>query len=221
MQRIFILNVKVIVFDLDDTLYDEINFVKSGFRKVSEYFSNKYNLNQENFYQLTIDNLEKYGRGKIFDEVLKIFNIYTKSNIKKAISIYRTHKPNIKLTKESLDVLQFFNEMPLYIVTDGNKIAQNNKIEALELRKYIKKDFITHKYGLNHSKPSPYCFEKIRDLENVMYKDIVYIGDNPNKDFVNIKKLGFRTIRINKGMFKNLIKDDKYEAEIIINELIE
>lgn len=100
-----------------------------------------------------------------------------------------------------MEYLQSKN-IPLYIVTDGNKIVQNNKIEALNLRKHIKKDFITHRFGKKHSKPSTYCFEKIRKLENVNPEDIVYIGDNPNKDFVNIKELGFRTIRIKKVPLK-------------------
>ena len=74
---------------------------------------------------------------------------------------------------------------------------------------------------LKHSKPSTYCFEKIAKLEKVEYKDIVYIGDNPNKDFVNIKKLGFRTIRVLKGMFSNLNKETKFEAELNILSLVE
>jgi putative hydrolase of the HAD superfamily len=52
-------------------------------------------------------------------------------------------------------------------------------------------------------------------------KDIVYIGDNPNKDFVNIKKLGFRTIRVLKGMFSNSNKETKFEAELNILSLVE
>lgn len=217
------MNVKVVVFDLDDTLYEEINFVKSCFYEVSKYFSTKYTLNYVGFYNLMIIKLEQNGRGKVFDEVLKDFNIYSKTNIKKALSIYRTHKPNISLPLETIDILEYLQSknMPLYIVTDGNKIVQNNKIEALNLRKYIKKDFITHRFGKKYSKPSPYCFEKIRKLEDVNPKDILYIGDNPNKDFVNIKELGFRTIRIKKGMFSNITKTQDFEAELNIENLLE
>lgn len=217
------MNVKVVIFDLDDTLYDEINFVKSCFYEVSKYFSTKYILNYFDFYNLMLIKLEQNGRGKVFDEVLKDFNIFSKTNIKKALSIYRTHKPNIALPLETLDILEYLQSknIPLYIVTDGNKIVQNNKIEALNLRKHIKKDFITHRFGKKHSKPSTYCFEKIRKLENVNPEDIVYIGDNPNKDFVNIKELGFRTIRIKKGMFKNLTKIGDFEAELNIENLLE
>lgn len=216
------MKIKVIVFDLDDTLYDEIEYVKSGFKEVSNYFSDKFKLDKNLIYNYMVRDLEKNGRGKIFDNVLENFKIYSKENIKKAIFIYRTHKPNIVLPQESIEILKYYNslQIPLYIVTDGNKIVQNSKIEALGVRKYIKKDFITHRYGVKNSKPSTYCFEKIAKLEKVEYKDIVYIGDNPNKDFVNIKKLGFRTIRVLNGMFSNVKKEKEFEAEIEISRLI-
>lgn len=217
------MKIKVIVFDLDDTLYDEIEYVKSGFKEVSNYFSYKFKIDKNLIYNYMIQDLETNGRGKIFDNMLENFKIYSKENIKKAILVYRTHKPNIVLPQESIEVLRYYNSLkiPIYIVTDGNKIVQNNKIEALKIRKYIKKDFITHRYGIKNSKPSTYCFEKIAKLEKVEYKDIVYIGDNPNKDFVNIKKLGFRTIRVLKGMFSNSNKETEFEAELNILSLVE
>ena len=217
------MKIKVIVFDLDDTLYDEIEYVKSCFKEVSNYFSYKFKIDKNLIYNYMIQDLETNGRGKIFDNMLENFKIYSKENIKKAILVYRTHKPNIVLPQESIEVLSYYNSLkiPIYIVTDGNKIVQNRKIEALGVRKYIKKDFITHRYGIKNSKPSTYCFEKIAKLEKVEYKDIVYIGDNPNKDFVNIKKLGFRTIRVLKGMFSNSNKETKFEAELNILSLVE
>ncbi|MDX4012119.1 HAD family hydrolase [Aliarcobacter skirrowii] len=217
------MKIKVIVFDLDDTLYDEIEYVKSGFIQVANYFSYEFEIDKNLIYNYMIQDLETNGRGKIFDNMLENFKIYSKENIKKAILVYRTHKPNIVLPQESIEVLRYYNSLkiPIYIVTDGNKIVQNNKIEALKIRKYIKKDFITHRYGIKNSKPSTYCFLKIAQNENVEFRDIVYIGDNPNKDFVNIKKIGFRTIRIVQGMFKELEKPKEYEAELNIQRLAE
>jgi len=215
------LRVNVIVFDLDDTLYDEITFVYSGFDSVASYFSIKHKIDKKLFYRFMIDTLQKEGRGKVFDETLKYFEIYSKTNVKKALNIYRTHKPNIFLKDEIIELLKYYNEksVPLYIVTDGNKIVQKNKIKSLNLEKYIKKIFITHHYGKKHSKPSTYCFEKIAQIEKVEYKNIVYIGDNINKDFINIKKLGFQTIRINQGMFKDLNKPQEFHANIDIEYL--
>ena len=49
--------------------------------------------------------------------------------------------------------------------------------------------------------------------------DIIYIADNPSKDFVGIKPLGFKTIRLLKGRYKNVKKEKKYEAKFTIKSL--
>ncbi len=124
------MKIKVVVFDLDDTLYNEIEYVKSGFKEVSNYFSNKFKLDKNLIYDYMIQDLEKNGRGKIFDNMLENFKIYSKENIKKAIFIYRTHKPNIVLPQESIEVLRYYNSLniPLYIVTDGILLAPREKM---------------------------------------------------------------------------------------------
>ena len=217
------MNVKVVIFDLDDTLYDEINFVKSGFQRVANFFAQQYNLDAKVFYDEMLLVLEKEGRGKVFDNSLKKFNIFNKSNVKKAISVYRTHYPDIKLNPSSVKLLEYLRslDIPVYVVTDGNKVVQVNKVNALKINQYCKKIFITHRYGRKHSKPSTYCFEKISELEGCCYRDVVYVGDNINKDFVNIKKLGFRTVRIINGMFKDAVKSKEYHAEAEIYDILD
>jgi len=217
------LKVKVLVFDLDDTLYNEIEYVKSGFKSVSSYFANTYDINEYQFYMDCLDILQTKGRGEVFDEVLKKYNIFSYKNLKKAISLYRSHNPNIILPTESIEILQYYKNknIPLYLVTDGNKIVQAKKVEALGLKEYLKFIYITHRYGKNNAKPSTYCFEKIAKREKVKYSDIVYIGDNINKDFVNIKKLEFRTIRILQGMFMNSCREINYHAEVTLNSLLD
>ena len=53
--------IKAILFDLDDTLYEEMQFVKGGFKAVSLYISEYNNINQGVFYQLLLEVLEKHG----------------------------------------------------------------------------------------------------------------------------------------------------------------
>lgn len=215
------MNVKVIIFDLDDTLYNEIDYVKSGFKEVSRFFSQKYDLDEEALFSTMIENLNLHGRGKVFDNTLSHFNILSKTNIKKSISLYRKHIPNLILPKESKKILQYYKDLnvPIYLVTDGNKIMQHNKIKGLNIEKTFKKVFITHRYGVKNAKPSPYCFIKIAEEEKVEYSDVVYIGDNINKDFVNIKALGFKTICVKKGMFKNAVMPKKYHAEVDVDNI--
>lgn len=211
---------KVYVFDLDDTLYDEITFVRSGFRAVANYLS-EFGIPAEDAYQRMCSILEKQGRGQVFNDMLLHYGLGGQRHIRKCLSIYRLHNPKISLRADAEEVLNELKELPIYIVTDGNKVVQHNKLLALGLYARVKKCFITYRHGRIHSKPSPYCFHKISLLEKVDPSDIVYIGDNPNKDFVGIKPLGFRTIRIRNGAFKDLSMPESYNADAEIESLSE
>jgi len=210
----------VIVFDLDDTLYDELDFVKSGFNEVSEFLSKKFNIPKNKCYEIMINELQ-YGRGEIFDNTLKKYNIFSKKLVKQCISRYRSHKPKIHLFHSAIKCLKKLDIFPLYIVTDGNKIVQKNKVKALKIQKKVKFIFITSNYTLKNAKPSPYCFFKICELEKTSPQNIIYIGDDPSKDFVKIKQKGFKTIRVLTGKFKNEKYSKQFDADLTIKSLEE
>jgi putative hydrolase of the HAD superfamily len=210
----------VIVFDLDDTLYDEMTFVHSGLLAVSKYL--------EKYFMIPVvasqDFLKKriiYGREGILDDILRHFNLYNKKNVRKCLSTYRGHKPEIQIYPDAELCLNNLSRYPKYIVTDGNKLVQHNKVLALDLYNKVDFVFITHRYGLKHAKPSPYCFYKICKRERVSPDQVVYIADNPNKDFVGIKPLGFKTIRVLQGPYKDLKKTPEFEADYNIRSLAE
>lgn len=208
----------IIVFDLDDTLYDELTFVHSGFRAISQFLNAHYSLPVEESYERMITALA-LGRGRIFDEVLGAYGIYSKRLVRQCLSVYRTHRPNIFLSCEADACLQRFADYPIYIVTDGNKLVQYNKVKALGLVGRVKDFFITHRHGVKYAKPSPYCFLKICEREKVLPNQVVYIADNIRKDFVGIKPLGFRTVRIMQGQYQHVIMSEEYEAECKIQSL--
>lgn len=110
---------------------------------------------------------------------------------------------------------------PLYLVTDGNKIVQQNKVEALGIAHYFKRIFITHRFGIKHAKPSTYCFELIRKAEKCEWQNMVYVGDNPVKDFVNLNRLGAHTVRVLTGAHRNINTLAEFDAEKVVNDLLE
>lgn len=211
----------VLVFDLDDTLYQELTFVKSGFKTVAYFLGGIFNLQAPKIYKQIIDRLRKKGRGKIFDDVLRHNKIFSAKLVKKCILIYRQHKPRIKLYKDAERCLKKYKNLPIYIVTDGNKTAQINKVKALRLDTKVKKIFITRRYGIINEKPSPHCFFKICSLEKVTPNEVIFIGDDPHKDFIGIKPLGFRTVRVRRGSHTCVTLGNKYEADREIKNLDE
>lgn len=211
----------VLVFDLDDTLYDELTYVNSGFQQVAKYISTVYDFNEIEVFTQMWTILEKQGRGKVFDNLLQSLGIYRKNLVRKCLSIYRMHTPSIKLDQEAEACLQRFKRYSKYIVTDGNKFVQHNKLVALGLYDRMKHCYITHRYGTINAKPSPYCFIKIAHREQVHPSQVIYIADNPNKDFVGIKPLGYKTIRVKQGQHKGIAKPIEYEADVSISSLAE
>ncbi|WP_055106040.1 HAD family hydrolase [Paenibacillus ihumii] len=216
---------KIVVFDLDDTLYEEITYVHSGFYAVAMYLLERFDLPTDESMKIMLSVLKSKGRGQIFDSLLSHYGKYSKANVKECLSVYRSHDPQIHLYEDSVKCLEQFQKMgtPLYIVTDGNKWVQYRKLQALGLYDHpaIRKCYISRRFGIKNEKPSPYCFMQICAKENVKPSDVVYIGDNPHKDFVGIKPLGFKTVRILRGGFADIQKSAEFEADITIKTLDE
>jgi putative hydrolase of the HAD superfamily len=139
--------------------------------------------------------------------------------LQESLSAYRSHKPNISLDDSTKKVLHSFRNVHKYIVTDGNKLVQKRKIEALHLNSIFQHCFITHNFGLQAAKPSIFCFDKIKIIEAVDWIDMVYIGDDPKKDFINLKPLGVKTIRVMTGRYANTDADKNHDAEYRIPNL--
>lgn len=210
----------IYIFDLDDTLYDERQFVTSGLKAVAHFAATRWQLNEEHSYQSMLHLLDTQGRGHIFDDFLSPFKLATKANIRACISCYRLHQPQIQMPQTHHELLKQLPK-PLYLVTDGNKIVQHNKIQALGIAHYFKRVFITHRFGVKHAKPSTYCFELIKKAEGCRWQDMVYIGDNPAKDFVNLNKLGVQTVRVRTGCHKDVRAQLKHDAIKTIGNLSE
>lgn len=209
---------RVLVFDLDDTLYDELTYVNSGFRSVARFLAGEFGLD---FTAANLFMQQKLagGRGRIFDDTLAHFQLYSQRNVRRCLAAYRLHEPTISLYSEADMCLERLRNLPLYIVTDGNKIVQRNKLKALGLQQRVRRCLITHRFGLRQAKPSPYCFLKICDTEKVEPQQVVYVADNPHKDFVGIKPLGFKTVRVLSGQYRDVMRTPEYEADIRIVSL--
>ncbi len=210
----------VIVFDLDDTLYEELSFVRSGFRAVADYLTPLIGIPQAQIVE-ALNREVQTQREKVFDRFLLSQGIKNQKVVKNCVSAYRGHEPKLHLFPEARTCLARLHDYPIYIVTDGNKLVQRKKFLALGLDLFVRRCFFTYAHGLHRRKPSPYCFEKICALEKVPPSSVVYIADNPHKDFVGIKPLGFQTIRVLTGPYRHDKVEEAYDAHLTISNLQE
>lgn len=187
--------IRGVIFDLDDTLYSEKEYVKSGFNKISKYLSSNKIINK--------------SKSEIYNELLDFFNNknqaidlllnkYNKNNYKTVcLDMYREHIPNIHLYDGVLELIKELksNKIKLGIITDGRINGQKNKIKALQLDKYIDDIIITDELGgIQFRKPNDISFRIMQNRWNIPFSQIVYIGDNLSKDFIAPKQLGMNYI---------------------------
>ncbi len=211
----------VLVFDMDDTLYEEVTYVDSGFRAVAGQLAPALGRPARTLHAEMRGLLEQHGRGRVFDLLLQRYGLGTKGRVRACVRLYRAHAPSICLHAAALRCLQRFRRHPLYVVTDGHKVAQTAKVQALGLDRMVRRVFVTHRHGLHRAKPSPHCFQIIQRLERVPPGQIVYVGDNPAKDFVGLRPLGFRTVRVLTGAHATVRARPGHDAEVTISSLDE
>ena len=175
----------VVVFDLDDTLYNEIDYLKSAYIELAK------DLKPANWEQLFAHLFSLYRNGKnAFEYLSTHFDVSSNELIKR----YRNHIPNIKPFKGVLEEFQNIKNKngKIAILTDGRKITQRNKIKALGLLSYI--DYLVISEEIGSEKPNEKNFKCIEQQFNL--SNYFYIGDNFKKDFITAKRLGWQTIAL-------------------------
>jgi len=213
-----------IVFDLDDTLYDELEYCKSGFETVSHFLAKQFsNLSAENIFTALWAQFQSGNHTKTFNAALDALSIkYTPDLITQCVQAYRNHDPKITLPKDSRDVLEQLSEKyTLALLTDGFLPAQKLKVRALGIEKYFKSIIYTEEMGRNCWKPSPAGFEKLlRDL-NVKPENCAYVADNPAKDFIAPNQLGLVTVQVTRPsrIHPDLPADKDASPKYAINDL--
>ncbi len=172
-----------IVFDLDDTLYNELDYLKSAYKELAQ------KLEPESSHQLFSDLLSRYrNKENVFEYVAERYGI----PITELLEFYRNHIPDIAPFDGVIELLKAIKSKKgrLGIITDGRSNTQRNKIKALKIDTLI--DFVVISGEIGTEKPSE---ENYRLIENELACNVnYYIGDNIKKDFVTPNKIGWKTI---------------------------
>ena len=192
--------ITTVVFDLDDTLYDEIDYCRSGFDAVADVICHRFA--HEYCPEVVFDTLwtvfSTDHRHQVFNLTLEKLAIpHTAQTIRDLVRIYRNHQPNIRLSTESRECLKALSrKYTLGVLTDGFLPAQRLKVRALKIEKYFSAIVYTEQLGRSAWKPSPMGFNRLSERLEAHPEQMVYIADNPAKDFIAPNRLGWHTIRI-------------------------
>ena len=116
------------------------------------------------------------------------------------IRIYRAHRPDLQLLPDAEAALAWTRpRFALALISDGFLEVQQAKAAALGLGARLDTLVFTDGWGREHWKPSPRAFQRVMERHPGPAGGYVYIADNPRKDFIAPRQLGWRTIRVRRA----------------------
>lgn len=179
-----------IVFDLDDTLYPEIDYSRSALKFVGDLVEAAFT--EKNVTTFLFQKFEDGERDAI--GVLWAERGLPNSLKSQVLTAMHGHRPEIELPPSSVKILKVLAERRIQwsILTDGRSLTQRRKIEALGLTG-ASGIYISEERGV--SKPGLRAFTQIMDNQPEA-KTFCHVADNPEKDFVTPNALGWNTVML-------------------------
>ena len=188
---------QAVLFDLDDTLYPERAYVRSGFKAAAAWAEQELGIDRSTGFEELWAYFVAGVRGNTYNLWLESHGIKEDQWIPKLVDVYRSHKPDIEPypgVRELLETLQ--KRTKLGLITEGHTAAQRNKLAALGLESMFPVIVITGMENREFWKPHTRPYITALDALGVEAADSVYVGDNPRKDFFGARQLGMGTVRV-------------------------
>lgn len=211
----------VIMFDLDDTLYPERDYISSGFRTVARKISSDPSV--QSMLLETMHRLSMESRSSVFDRLKTVIEECAHSDgismisrlgpgpsVEQMVRWYRGHKPDIEAFPEAVGVLSTLRDRGLrnVLITDGIVDVQRKKVEALGLLPYMDLVIYTDALGpgRQHWKPSPRAFQIALSHFGILPSQACYVGDNPSKDLTGPRTVGMQAVLIRRdgGIYRDV-----------------
>jgi putative hydrolase of the HAD superfamily len=184
---------RAVVFDLDDTLYPEREYTRSGARAVALALGSPRALAE----LLALE--QEDPRGALYSRWLSHRGM-DEARLPGLLRIHREHAPDLALTGEVRAMLaRLRKRYRLGLVSDGRLAQQRAKAEALGLAKLLDALVFSDELGRERWKPDPAPYSRVLEQLGVQPEEAVYVGDNPAKDFLGARRAGMRSIRLRRS----------------------
>jgi carbamoyl-phosphate synthase large subunit len=189
---------RAVLFDLDNTLYPEEEFVISGFRAVAVCLSEHTKLTAETLEKKMWHILHTQGRARVFNTLLAELDLDSVVWLRTLLLVYRSHQPRISLFPEVESGLVALKKrgLRLGLVTDGIASVQRRKVAALNLERHLDVIVCTDELGAGCSKPSTIPFEAAMTLLGFAPNETIYLADDLSKDFAGPNRLGVKSVQV-------------------------
>ena len=208
-----------LVFDLDDTLYNEVDYSRSALAFAGGLIEEAFKVDDAaSFLLKAFDNGQSDAIGALWQTYA-----LPHAACNDVIAAMRGHKPAIDLPQDSVEALTGLEPRGIKwsLLTDGRSLTQRLKIEALGLT-ICSGVYISEERDVR--KPELEAYSQIIDDQPDACK-FWYIADNPAKDFVVPNVLGWNTLMLrDRGQNihpQNINVPEAFKAQAEISSLTE
>ena len=207
--------IEVFGFDLDGTLYDDRQYIYSGFVESARLIRSKYSID------ILPDLVEEYFENKNYKNVFDVVvskNSLPEGIIPKLIEKYHENDGALTPYPDIYPILErLAQSYKVVLISDGKNGHQ--KVERLGLNNYFDHILITPNHGTSKSERAP--FSLMADYLNTDFEEMIYVGDNPYVDFHWPQRLGMSTVWVRRPSILHGSGDLWTEPEYCINSLWE
>ncbi|AMM54521.1 TIGR02253 family HAD-type hydrolase [Pyrococcus kukulkanii] len=216
--------IKVIFFDLDDTLADTSRLAEMARKNAIEnMIRHGLPVDFDTAYSELMELIKEYGSNfpHHFDYLLRRLDIPYDPKLVAAgvIAYHNTKFAYLREVPGARRVLIRLRELGyrLGIITDGNPIKQWEKILRLEMDDFFEHVIISDFEGVK--KPHPKIFRKALKAFNVKPNEAMMVGDRLYSDIYGAKNVGMKTVWFKYGKYSDRELEYRKYADYEITKL--
>lgn len=216
---------KAILFDLDDTLYNQREWLSGAFLLAGQCLEDELGVPALRAQAKLLDLSAKYGSssGNLFNRLLASYDIAEDPVLIEALvrRFYEYCPPKLPTYPGVFKTLRGIRSAGLVcgVITNGRSEVQRSKINALGIAEFFTVVLVSGDFGDAWKKPSSRMYREALVELGMEGSECVYVGDNPGIDFVPAREAGYYTVRVRKGEYASLVVDLQTDADCTIDEI--
>ncbi len=189
-------NIKVVAFDADDTLWENQTYYDEAEKRLGEILQEYGDPETvlKDLFSIEMANMQIFGYGamaftlSMIETALKVSNdTIPAAKIHEIHSLGKSllHIPSTPLpgVAETLETLQKTRHYRTIVITKGNMLDQENKLERSGLKKYF-----SHIEIVSDKTPEAYC--RLLDFLGIESHELLMVGNSFKSDIAPVLTLG-------------------------------
>ena len=167
---------KLVVFDLDNTLYCETDYLFAAYRRIAELCASDPKTAEE-YYTFLCTSFVQEGRVDLFQRFKDRYAVTL--TVPQMLEVLRTTECALTLYSAKKDLIAQLLEkgIKVAVLTNGNVQQQRQKIADLQLKELFPQVEVVYASEIE-SKPSPRALQLLMAQAGVLPSETLFVGDD-------------------------------------------